>query len=71
MAEAKVKKNRYAWVIMIVCCFASICGVGLISNTYGVFLPSIVKDLKFGAGQVSLIMTIASWITVCFYSLGA
>ena len=71
MAEAKIKKNRYAWVIMIVCCFTSLCGVGLISNTYGVFLPSIVKDLKFGAGQVSLIMTIASWTTIFFYSLGA
>ena len=71
MAEVNAKKNWYAWVIMIVCCFASICGVGLITNTYGVFLPSIIKELKFGAGQLALLMTIQSWTTIFFYSVGA
>ena len=71
MAEVKVKKNWYAWVIMGVCCIAALCGTGLVTNTYGVFLPSIVKDLKIGAGQVALIMTISSWSTVITYSLGA
>lgn len=71
MAEQQpVKKNRYCWVIFIVCCFAGLCGVGLISNTYGLFMGPIAVDLGFQTSQVSLIMTIASWITVAFYFLG-
>ena len=64
------KKNRYCWMIFIICCFAGLCGVGLISNTYGLFMGPIAADLGFKTSETSLIMTIASWITVAFYWLG-
>lgn len=66
-----VKKNRYAWVILFVCVMAAVCGGGLVTNTYGAFLPSIVADLGFGAAQVSAIMTVSSWTTIFFYFIAA
>jgi len=62
-----IKKNRYAWVILFVCITTAICGGGLVTNTYGVFLPFIVADMGFGAAQTSAIMTISSWTTVFVY----
>ncbi|MBQ4248887.1 MAG: MFS transporter [Clostridia bacterium] len=68
--EQPVKKNRYCWVIFIIACLAGLCGVGLITNTYGMFMGPIAEDLGVAKSSVSLLMTIASWSTVAFYFLG-
>lgn len=68
---APVKKNNHCWLILISCCVASLCGIGLVSNTYGVFLPFIVADTGNATSSVSVIMTISAWSTVAFYWIGA
>ena len=71
MAQTQpVKKNRYCWVVFIVCCFASICGVGLFSNTYGLYTTPMAESMGRPVSEVAVFMTVASWVTVAFYVLG-
>jgi len=71
MAQAQpVKKNRYCWVVFIVCIFASICGVGLLSNTYGLYVGPMAASMNAPVTSVSVFLTVASWVTVAFYILG-
>lgn len=65
------RKNRHCWLILISCCVASLCGIGLVSNTYGVFLPFIVADTGHPTSAVSVIMSVSAWTTVAFYWIGA
>ncbi len=74
MAETKQlgsDKSIRHWLILVVCCAASLCGVGLASNTYGVFLPFIVQDTGWATSQVSIFMTVSAWSTMAFYFVGA
>jgi len=67
--QQTVRKNRYCWVVFIVCCLASVCGTGLFANMYGLYIGPISKSLGFSVAQVSVLMTIASWTSVAFYFL--
>ncbi len=72
MAQAQPKKKNYwCWFIFIAACLASMCGIGLVSNSYGIFFPSISADLGTPLTAQSLMATIAAWTTTCFYWIGA
>ncbi len=58
------KRPHPAWKILIACCFIQFGGMGVLSNSIGVFFPAVCADLGFTTTQISFHITIRGLATM-------
>ena len=58
------KRPHSAWRILVACCFIQFGGMGVLSNSIGVFFPAVCADLGFTTTQISFHITIRGLATM-------
>ncbi len=53
-----MRKFHPAWLILIACCFLQAGGLGIVINSVGIMIPSVLSDLQFSQGSFMLYLTI-------------
>ncbi len=56
--KTKAGKVHPAWGILVACCFVQFGGLGVLSNSIGVFFPAVSASLNCTTAQISLHVTI-------------
>ena len=60
-----MRKVHYGWVVFAGCCVYSLCGLGLTSNIFGVFMVQAAAGVNAGIGTWAMSFTLGSVVSIC------